>query len=65
MERQLAKEIRLLGMTRDDVVKKLKITNVTLSNWITGKHTINPVGVRMLQEIGVPREAIREPSKKV
>jgi len=65
LEKQLSKELRLLGMTREEVAKKLNITTATLSNWVNGKHPITPVGVRMLAEIGVTKRALKDPSKEV
>lgn len=65
MEKQLSKELRLLGMTREEVAAKLNITTATLSNWVNGKHPITPVGVRMLWEIGVTKKATRDPDKEV
>lgn len=64
-EYQLAKEIRLLGMTRQEVADKLEVTKQTIQNWIYGIHPINPVGVRKLKEIGIPAQALRYPSERV
>ena len=64
-EKKLAKEIRLLGLTRHDVAGMLNITEATLSNWVTGKHPIPPIGVRKLQDIGVSLAAVKDPSKEV
>ena len=65
MEKQLSKELRLLGLSREDVAKKLEITTATLSNWIRGIYPISPVGVRKLQEVGVTKKAIKDPSEMV
>ena len=65
MEKQLSKELRLLGMTRDEVAKKLNVTKATLSNWINAVHPISAVGVRIFQEIGVTKKAIKNPSMEV
>ena len=65
LEKQLSKELRLLGITREEVAKKLKITTATLSNWIRGVYPITPIGVRMLLEIGVTKKAIKDPNKEV
>lgn len=64
-EKLLAKEIRLIGMTQKEVAKKLGVSEMTVSNWITGNAVISPVYVRKLSEIGIPKQAIREPSKEV
>jgi len=64
-EKQLAREIRLLGLKRDEAARLLDVSEVTLSNWINGKHPIHPVSVRKLQEIGIPLSAVREPAKEV
>lgn len=65
MEKQLSKELRLLGMTREEVSAKINITTATLSNWVNGKHPITPVGVRTLSEIGVTKKALKDPNKEV
>lgn len=65
MEKQLSKELRLLGLSRLEVAEKLEITTATLSNWIRGVYPISSVGVRMLQKIGVTKKAVKEPSKEV
>ena len=65
MEKQLSKEIRLSGLSREYVAEKLKITTATLSNWVNGKHKISPEGVHMLQEIGISKKAVSEPDKDV
>lgn len=64
-EKLLAKEIRLIGMTQKDVAKKIGTSEITVSNWITGNSVISPVYVMKLAEIGIPKTAIREPSKEV
>ena len=65
MERQLSKELRLLGIERKDAADKIGVTEATLSNWIRGVYPISPVGVRILKEMGIPKKAIRDPSKEV
>ena len=52
-------------MTRDEVAKKLNVTKATLSNWINAVHPISAVGVRIFQEIGVTKKAIKNPSMEV
>ena len=64
-EKLLAKEIRLSGMTQKDIAKKLGVSEMAVSNWITGNTVISPTYVRKLNEIGIPEKAIREPSKEV
>jgi len=64
-EKQLAKEIRLLGLTREEAAKRLGVTETTLSHWINGKHPIPPLSVLKLKEIGVPSTAIRYPAMEV
>ena len=64
-EKLLAKEIRLIGMTQKEVAKKVGASEMTVSNWITGNAVISPVYVRKLSDIGIPKQAIREPSKEV
>ena len=65
IEKQLAKEIRLLGLKRDEAAKILGVTETTLSHWINGKHPIRPVSVAKLREMGVPDVAIRNPAMEV
>ena len=65
MEKQLSRELRLLGLTREEVAKKLDITTTTLSNWVNGRYNISPVGVKMLQELGISKKAISDPSKEI
>ena len=65
MELQLSRELRLLGMTREEVANKIGVTTATLSNWVNGKYPITPVGVRLLREIGVTKKAIRTPDKEM
>ena len=64
-EKQLAKEIRLLGLTRGEAANLLSVTETTLSHWINGKHPIPPLSVMKLKDIGVPSMAIRSPSMEV
>jgi len=64
-EKLLAKEIRLAGMTQKDIAKKLGVSEMAVSNWITGNTVISPVYVRKLNEIGIPEQAIREPAKEI
>jgi len=65
LETQLSKELRLLGMTREEVALKLDITKATLSNWCRGIYPISAVGVRILGEIGVTKKALKDPSKEI
>lgn len=64
-EKALAKEIRLTGMTQKEIAKKIGVSEVTVSNWINGNAVISPVCVRKLTEVGIPKQAIREPSREV
>jgi len=64
-EKQLAKEIRLLGLKRSEAAVLLDVTETTLSHWINGKHPIPPVSVMRLKEIGIPINAIRYPAMEV
>ena len=64
-EKQLAKEIRLLGLKRDEAAKMLGVTETTLSHWINGKHPIPPLSVMKLKELGIPVAAIRSPAMEV
>ena len=61
-EKQLAKEIRLLGLKRNEAAKLLGVTETTLSHWINGKHPIPPVSVAKLRELGIPLTVIRDPA---
>jgi transcriptional regulator with XRE-family HTH domain len=64
-ERQLSKELRLLGLSQKDVAEKFGITRATVSNWCRGEKPISPIMVRKLLDVGIPIKAIREPFKKV
>ena len=65
LEKQLSKELRLLGITREEAAKKIGVSTATLSNWVNGNWNISPVGVRLLEEMGVTKRAIKDPSKDV
>lgn len=65
MEKRLSKELRLLGITREEAAKKIGVTTATLSNWVRGIYPISPVGIRILKEIGVTKKARTNPSEMV
>ncbi len=62
-EKNLAREIRLLGKSREQVAKKIGVTVTTLSNWINGRYPISPEGVTGLRELGVTQQALDDPEK--
>lgn len=64
-ERQLSKELRMLGYSQKEAADILGTTREVVSNWATGKSRISPVYVQKLKDMGVPIKAIREPSKEV
>ena len=64
-ERQLKKGLRLLGYSQPMIAEKLKVTTATINNWITGRIFIPPDMVKMFLEMGISREILADPSKKV
>lgn len=64
-ERNLSRELRLLGLTQKEAAKIIGVENHVISNWATGKTKISPRHVVKLKEIGVPIKALRDPSKEV
>ena len=65
MEKQLSKELRLLGLSRAEVAEKIGVTTATLSNWIQGRYPISSGGVKELKKLGVSKKAVSDPEKEV
>jgi len=64
-EKRLAKEIRLLGHSYESFGKLLGVSKQSVSNWINEANRISPVMVVKMQEFGITKAAIRNPSEMV
>lgn len=65
IEKRLSMEIRLLGLSRKEAAQKLGISQETLSRWINFRKPITPLGVRLLQEMGISKQAIQYPGEEL
>ena len=64
-ENILAKEVRLLGYTQEELAKELGIATNSFSSWISGKRKISGKMVRLLREKGITQKAIANPTIEV
>ena len=64
-EKCLTRELRLLGFSHRKIATLLKVSPVTVTNWVNGKHRIGHMSAIKLIELGVSREAVSSPFKEV
>ena len=64
-ETWLAQEIRFLGMTQKEFAKALNTGESSVTGWIKGKSIIGPLNFRKMLELGISKEALKNPMKKV
>ena len=64
-ENILAKEVRLLGYTQEELADELGIATNSFSPWISGKRKISGKMVRLLRGKGISQKAIENPTQEV
>ena len=64
-ENILARDIRLLGYTQEQLAKKMGISVNSFSIWITGRRLISGKMVRRLLKEGISKEALSNPTKEI
>ena len=64
-ERQLRKEMRIIGLTTKILSDKFNVSMQTINNWISGRIFLPPSVAVKLQDMGIPKKAIRNPSDMV